>query len=107
SRAVKAGAAPTTLPSFPPRRSSDLTPPAAGEVTRLLQDAGRGRTGATDELLPLVYGHLRAIAQQRMSHERPGHTLQATALVHERSEEHTSELQSLTNLVCRLPHEKK
>jgi RNA polymerase sigma factor (TIGR02999 family) len=37
----------------------------------------------TDGLLPLVYETLRAIAQQRMSTENPGHTLQATALVHE------------------------
>ena len=36
-----------------------------------------------DELLPLVYDHLRKIAQQRMSEERSDHTLQATALVHE------------------------
>lgn len=37
----------------------------------------------SDQLLPLVYEHLRAIAQQRLNSEAPGHTLQATALVHE------------------------
>ena len=38
---------------------------------------------ASDQLLPLIYDQLRAIAQQRMNDERAGHTLQATALVHE------------------------
>ena len=47
-------------------------------------DAGRPRNDAgTDELLPVVYAQLRALAQQRLGEERPGHTLQATALVHE------------------------
>ncbi len=50
------------------------------DVTRILQK----RDGdPAEELLPLVYAQLRAIAQQRMSSERAGHTLQATALVHE------------------------
>jgi RNA polymerase sigma factor (TIGR02999 family) len=53
------------------------------DVTRLIQDAADGRPGAADRLFPLVYSQLRAIAQQRMAMERPGHTLQATALVHE------------------------
>jgi RNA polymerase sigma factor (TIGR02999 family) len=48
------------------------------DVTRLLGDTERNA-----ELLALVYQQLRAIAQQRMSDERAGHTLQATALVHE------------------------
>jgi RNA polymerase sigma factor (TIGR02999 family) len=48
-----------------------------GEVTRLLE------AGALDELLPLVYSELKAIAERRMGKERSGHTLQATALVHE------------------------
>lgn len=42
-----------------------------------------GERGAADPLLKTVYEHLRAIAQQRMTSENPGHTLQATALVHE------------------------
>lgn len=54
-----------------------------GDVTRLVIDAGAGDRRAAEELLPLVYEQLRAIAHQRMEHERPGHTLQATALVHE------------------------
>ena len=53
------------------------------EVTQLIIDASAGDRRAAEALLPLVYEQLRAIAQQRMSAERPGHTLQATALVHE------------------------
>jgi RNA polymerase sigma factor (TIGR02999 family) len=53
------------------------------EITGLLGEAAAGEVSATEKLLPLVYGQLRAIAQQRMSMESPGHTLQATALVHE------------------------
>jgi RNA polymerase sigma factor (TIGR02999 family) len=52
-------------------------------TTELVLRAGAGDRRAADALLPLVYEQLRAIAQERMSHERPGHTLQATALVHE------------------------
>lgn len=53
------------------------------DVTRLLVQAGGGDRGAADALLPLVYQQLRAIAQERLARERSGHTLQATALVHE------------------------
>jgi RNA polymerase sigma factor (TIGR02999 family) len=53
------------------------------EVTRILRSAEGGGPGTADELLPLVYAQLRAIAQQRMNGERREHTLQATALVHE------------------------
>jgi RNA polymerase sigma factor (TIGR02999 family) len=52
-------------------------------ATQLILAAGAGDQRASDALLPLVYGQLRAIAQERMATERPGHTLQATALVHE------------------------
>ena len=55
---------------------------ASGDVTRLLAEIGDGRR-STDELLPLVYDSLRQLAQQKMAAEGPGHTLQATALVHE------------------------
>ncbi|MBC8354727.1 MAG: sigma-70 family RNA polymerase sigma factor [Planctomycetes bacterium] len=48
-----------------------------------MADAAAGNQRAAEELLPLVYSQLRAVAQQRMSAERSGHTLQATALVHE------------------------
>jgi len=49
----------------------------------LLAAIERGEAGATDELLPLVYGELRALAARRLARERSGATLQATALVHE------------------------
>lgn len=52
-------------------------------VTRLLQAASRGEQQAVSDLLPLVYDQLRALAQRRLLSERPDHTLQATALVHE------------------------
>ncbi|MCU0914181.1 MAG: sigma-70 family RNA polymerase sigma factor [Planctomycetes bacterium] len=53
------------------------------DVTRILNAIERGEARATDELLPLVYEELRLLAAQRLSHEPPGQTLQATALVHE------------------------
>ena len=53
------------------------------DVTRILSAIERGDAKATDELLPLVYGELRILAAQKLSHEAPGQTLQATALVHE------------------------
>lgn len=53
------------------------------EVTRILNAIEQGDTQATDELLPLVYEELRLLAAQKLSHEPPGQTLQATALVHE------------------------
>jgi RNA polymerase sigma factor (TIGR02999 family) len=52
-------------------------------VTRILQKIEQGDSAAADELLPLIYDELRALASQRMRHERPGQTLQATALVHD------------------------
>jgi RNA polymerase sigma factor (TIGR02999 family) len=57
--------------------------PSTGTVTRLLNDAGAGDAHAAASLLPLVYKQLRALAARRMRQERPDHTLQATALVHE------------------------
>jgi RNA polymerase sigma factor (TIGR02999 family) len=53
------------------------------DVTLILQAAERGDSMAPEQLLPLVYEELRRLAARRMSHESPGHTLQATALVHE------------------------
>ena len=53
------------------------------QVTRLLQAWSEGDPGALDQLMPLVYDHLHQLAQRYMAQERPGHTLQATALVHE------------------------
>jgi RNA polymerase sigma factor (TIGR02999 family) len=53
------------------------------EVTRLLQAIDQGDSQATAELLPIVYNELRKLAAQKLAHEKPGQTLQATALVHE------------------------
>lgn len=53
------------------------------EVTQLLADWGKGDRSALDKLFPLVHDELRRIARREMNHERPGHTLQATALVNE------------------------
>src|SRR5262245_40902433 len=53
------------------------------EVTRILQAIDQGDPQAAEQLLPLVYAELRQLAQQKMRHEKPGQTLQATALVHE------------------------
>ena len=53
------------------------------QITQLLNEVSAGDQAAQGALLEQVYGQLRAIAQRRMAHERSGHTLQATALVHE------------------------
>jgi RNA polymerase sigma factor (TIGR02999 family) len=53
------------------------------DVTRILLDIEQGNTKATERLLPLVYEELRKLAAQKLAHEKPGQTLQATALVHE------------------------
>jgi RNA polymerase sigma factor (TIGR02999 family) len=53
------------------------------EVTRVLSQLAAGDAAASEELLPLVYEELRKLAAQRLTQERPGQTLQATALVHE------------------------
>lgn len=54
-----------------------------GEVTRLLLEWGRGDRGALDALVPHVYAELRRQAERYLGRQRTGHTLQATALVHE------------------------
>ena len=53
------------------------------DVTQILNAIEQGDPKAADKLLPLVYEELRRLAAQKMSHELPGQTLQATALVHE------------------------
>ena len=59
------------------------SPVPTRHVTRLLLDWRGGNQAALDELLPLVYDVLRRLAQARLRQEPHGHTLQATALVHE------------------------
>src|SRR5216110_863920 len=53
------------------------------EVTRILSAIEQGDPHAANRLLPLVYEELRKLAAQRLAQEKPGQTLQATALVHE------------------------
>ena len=53
------------------------------EVTHILSAIAQGDPHAAEQLLPLVYDELRKLAAERMAQERPGQTLQATALVHE------------------------
>ncbi len=53
------------------------------EVTRILSGIEAGDLHATEQLLPLVYNELRKLAAQKLAQEKPGQTLQATALVHE------------------------
>jgi RNA polymerase sigma factor (TIGR02999 family) len=55
----------------------------AGEVTRLLQAWKQGDRGALEELIPLVYADLHRMARRHLGRERPGHTLQPTAIVNE------------------------
>src|SRR5438105_14290639 len=57
--------------------------PSSQEVTQLLKDWGAGDQASLDKLLPLVYEELRRLAHQYMHRERPGHTLQTSALVNE------------------------
>src|SRR5262249_36975384 len=52
-------------------------------VTRILSAIEQGDPSAAGQLLPLVYDELRQLAAQKLAHEQPGQTLQATALVHE------------------------
>ena len=59
------------------------SPEESAEITRLLKAWGRGDSAALDRLTPLVYERLRRMARGYMRNERPGHTLQATALVNE------------------------
>jgi RNA polymerase sigma factor (TIGR02999 family) len=53
------------------------------DVTRILSAIEQGDAHASEQLLPLVYDELRKLAEQKLAHEAPGLTLQATALVHE------------------------
>jgi RNA polymerase sigma factor (TIGR02999 family) len=57
--------------------------PGSGEITRGLQALREGDAGALERLVPLLYDDLRRLARQRLRGERPGHTLDTTALVHE------------------------
>src|SRR5262245_15876513 len=57
--------------------------PAPDDLTRLLIDWSKGDRAALDRLMPIVYDELRKIARSYLKNERPAHTLQPTALIHE------------------------
>src|SRR5204863_9147310 len=57
--------------------------PPLSEVTRILSAIEQGDAHAAEQLLPLVYDELRTLAAQKLAQEKPGQTLEATALVHE------------------------
>ena len=56
---------------------------AAGDISGLLRAWSEGDQGALDRLTPIVYGELHRLARRYMRRERPGHSLQTTALIHE------------------------
>jgi len=60
-----------------------MTLPSPDGVTQLLLDWSNGDKAALDKLMPLVYEELRRVAHHYMRQERPGHTLQTTAIVNE------------------------
>lgn len=60
-----------------------MTIPSRQDVTDLLIEWGKGDQDALNKLIPLVYDELHRLASRHLRHERPGHTLQTTALVHE------------------------
>jgi RNA polymerase sigma factor (TIGR02999 family) len=72
-----------------PARKVAVRPPLGyvertmSDVTRLLAQMEQGDPAAANQLLPLVYEELRQLAAARLAHEKPGQTIQATALVHE------------------------
>src|SRR5688500_13173198 len=81
-----AGAAARRAPARRPRRRCYDRPvpqPPAEEITRYLRAWEQGDDGALERLLPVVYAELRAITSRHLGSERPGHTLQPTALANE------------------------
>src|SRR5262245_15339379 len=66
-----------------PRGVASPFMPPMNEVTQILSDIEAGDPHAAEQLLPLVYNELRKLAAQKLAQEKPGQTLQATALVHE------------------------
>lgn len=69
--------------SLPPRRREAVGDPLSHEISHLLKEWSAGDRRALDQLTPLVYEELRHQAARYLRRERPGHTLQTTALIHE------------------------
>src|ERR1035437_10319570 len=65
------------------RRVAQPDEPAGGEISTLLRAWSDGDQSALDRMTPIVYGELRRLARRYMKHERPGHSLQTSALVNE------------------------
>jgi RNA polymerase sigma factor (TIGR02999 family) len=65
------------------KEADAVSPSPPGEVTRLLLAWRQGDDRALEQLIPLVYGELHRMAERYLRQERPGHTLQPTAIVHE------------------------
>src|SRR5262249_15227433 len=63
--------------------AASLSEPPMSEVTRIMSAIEEGDPTAAEQLLPLVYDELRKLAAQKLAKEKPGQTLDATALVHE------------------------
>jgi hypothetical protein len=70
------------------------------EVTQILTAIGEGDRQAAEQLMPLVYDELSRLVAQKPAHESPGHTLQATALLHET---YLRALKRLKEILVRLP----
>ena len=66
-----------------PRGARSIILTGMTDVTQILSAIEQGDPHAADQLLPLVYEELRQLAAQKLAQEKPGQTLQATALVHE------------------------
>jgi len=64
-------------------RAEPLALPEPGDITRLLEAWGAGDGRAFERLFPILYPELKRLASRQLRRERPGHTLQTTALVHE------------------------
>ena len=73
----------TSLDEPVPSSSPSRPAASAGDVTSILSAIEQGDGQAAEQLLPLVYEELRKLAAAKMAQEKPGQTLQATALVHE------------------------
>ena len=80
-RAAHDGSRKGACDGFP--RAADVSYGFMSDVTRILSQIDAGDPQAAEQLLPLVYNELRKLAAARLAREKPGQTLQATALVHE------------------------
>src|SRR5438132_11580846 len=73
----------TRNPMIEPTSNDRGDEPSRGAITALLLEWSHGDAEALQKLVPLVYGELKRVAERSLRHERAGHTLQPTAVVHE------------------------